>query len=345
VNLIGQSVDRPPVERYETSSGIQIFRLPLEVFPGYFAYGHVVCKGDLSILIDVGSGFGRSHEDLLAGFDKIRKDYDIPIDLSSVDDIVITHGHIDHFGGTGLVRQIAPNARIGIHELARPVLTNYDERLILTSQKLSAFLKRSGIPEDRMQQLLDMHMIGKHSFKSVQVDFVLNDDDTYWDCCRVIHVPGHEPGLIMLLFDDILLTSDHVLPKTSVALAPESIMPYTGVGHYLDSLEKASKVRGVRIALGGHEEMMPDYYEVVERVRYQTNHKIDRVLDLCAEPRTVHDLALEVYGRLDGYSALLKLEQTGARVEYLNQRGLLTVSNLDELQSDGGVIRYVKVKP
>jgi glyoxylase-like metal-dependent hydrolase (beta-lactamase superfamily II) len=332
------------VERHSASNGAVIFRLPLEVFAGYIAYAHLIVHNNRFYLVDVGSGFGTSFKDLLAGLDAINTEFGITVSMSDLDMIIITHGHIDHFGGLTQAKDAAPQAKVAIHELDRPVLINYDERVLVTSKGMADFLQRGGVPEDHQKRLMDMYMLGKRAFKSVPVDLTLGDGDMIDDLFQVIHVPGHTPGLMMLQVDDVLLTADHLLPGTSVALAPESLMPYTGVGHYLDSLQKAMKVAGVRLALGGHEWAMENYYEVAGKTHKSSLEKIAKVLDVCVQPRTLYELASEIYGAMDGYSELLKLEQTGARIEYLNQRGLVMIENLDDLEHETSpVLRYGRV--
>lgn len=332
------------VEHFETTSGIRIFRLPVEVFAQYYAYAHLVVRGDAMTLIDVGSGFGNSFDDLKAGLNSVSADYGISAELAGLKNILITHGHVDHFGGLMQVKEAAPNATVAIHELDRPVLINYDERVVVSSKGLRDFLQRGGVPDDRLARLMDMYMMGKRAFKSVPVDVTLHDGDVFDSVFEIIHVPGHTPGLVMVKIDDILITSDHILPGTSVALAPESLMPYCGTGHYLESLEKAQKVDGVRVALGGHEWAMDAYYDVAQKTYESTQEKVERVLAACSEPRTIYELAIMMYGDLDGYSELLKLEQTGARIEYLNQRGLVMIDNLDDLERDESpVLRYMRV--
>ncbi len=336
--------DKPTLQRYETSSGAQIFRLPLEVFSAYYAFAHLIVTDSACILIDVGSGFGASHGDLLAGFEQVRREFSLPVAIDELDRIVITHGHVDHFGGLTQAKAASPNAKVSVHELDRAVLINYDERVLVTSKGMTDFLQRSGVPADRRKRLMDMYMLGKRAFKSVQVDQTLRDGDVVDGVLRVYHVPGHTPGLMMLQIDDVLLTADHILPHTSVALAPESLMPYTGVGHYLESLKKAIDVQNVRIALGGHEEAMESFHEVAQRTYQLSLEKIDRLLDHCREPHTIYELTCRIYGDMDGYGELLKLTQTGARIEYLNQRGLVMIENLDALElEESPVLRYQAV--
>src|SRR5688572_2271124 len=186
------------IEHYETSSGVRIFRLPVEVFAQYYAYAHLVLHDNTFTLIDVGSGFGNSFEDLKAGLASVSQDYGIRAELASLKNIIITHGHVDHFGGLMQVKDAAPDALVAIHELDRPVLINYDERVVVSSKGLRDFLQRGGVPDDRRARLMDMYMMGKRTFKSVPVDVTLHDDDRFDDIFKIIHVPGHTPGLVMV---------------------------------------------------------------------------------------------------------------------------------------------------
>ncbi|HEC23615.1 MAG TPA: MBL fold metallo-hydrolase [Chloroflexi bacterium] len=336
--------DLPEVERFESSNGAQIFRLPMRVFPRYIAYAHLVVHDGRLTLVDVGSGLGESHADLLRGLEAVRTEYNLPATLEALDRIIITHGHIDHFGGLRYVREHAAQAGVAVHELARPVLIRHAERVLVTGKGMEDFLRRAGVPEDHRDRLLAMFMFGKRAFPPVRVDRTLRDGDLLDDTFRVIHVPGHAPGLVMLQIGDVLLTADHILPGTSVALAPESLMPYTGLSHYIESLEKAERVEGVRLALGGHEWPVRDYYAVARRTREAALEKIERVLDCCDQPRTIYEIARLIYDTLEGYIELLKLEQTGARIEYLNQRGLVIVDNLEALEQEHSpALRYRRV--
>ncbi len=55
------------VERFESRAGARVYRLPLEVFPGFWGYAHLVLADGFSALVDSGSGFGKSNDDLDAG--------------------------------------------------------------------------------------------------------------------------------------------------------------------------------------------------------------------------------------------------------------------------------------
>ena len=45
-------MDSPPqVRKFETSSGAEIYRLPLEAFPNFWTYAYLVFAGDMRVLI------------------------------------------------------------------------------------------------------------------------------------------------------------------------------------------------------------------------------------------------------------------------------------------------------
>jgi len=60
------------------------------------------------------------------------------------------------------------------------------------------------------------------------------------------------------------------------------------------------------------------------------------------QPRTIAEVSQFLFGEVHGYNILLALEETGAHVEYLYQRGLLEIANLDDLENTHQVvpIRY-----
>ena len=78
---------------FETSSRVQIHRIPLQAFPKFWAYVYVIRMDGANILIDCGSGTEVCHEDLMKG---LRQAGLGPSDLSH---ILLTHAHIDHYGG------------------------------------------------------------------------------------------------------------------------------------------------------------------------------------------------------------------------------------------------------
>ena len=331
------------VTRYETANGARIYRIPAHVFPSFVANIYVVIAGAYAALIDTGSGLGESDTHLCAGMDALREDWGERLTWADLTRIVITHGHIDHYGGLSAVRERS-SAPIAVHELDRRVLINHEERLALTSRAVSSFLWRAGVSEHNHASLMGLYGWSKGLFRSVEVEKTLHDGDLLDDLFLVHHTPGHCPGQVCLQLDDVLLSADHVLAVTSPHMAPESITPATGLDHYLQSLRKIAAVPGIRLALGGHEQPIEDMYGRVAQIEASHRRKLDRILAACDVPRTISELSTVIYSHVQGYHTLLAIEEIGAHIEYLDQRGELAIDNLDDVAGDERVApRYRRI--
>lgn len=320
------------IETYTTGSGIPIYRIPIEVFPDFIGYAHLIVLDELHILVDVGSAMPQSHQDLQNNFATLRDTFNLDVTLDTLDLIIISHGHIDHFSGLTPLREEI-KAPIAVHELDRRILTNFEERVIVVSKEVELFLERAGVDAELRERLREMYLFAKTLIKSVPNTRTLSDGDVLFDQIEVIHTPGHCPGQVCLRIDDILLSADHILSRTTPHLAPERITAYTGLGHYLAALDNIAALDGIRLTLGGHEEPITDLQGRIDDIKASHERKLGHFLELCKEPRTIADLSIGHYGRREGYDILLALEEAGAHVEYLYERGHLAITNLDEVEA------------
>jgi len=332
----------PPVARFESSSNVRIYRVSCRAFPGLVTHVYLLLGAGPVTLVDTGSGFGESTADLFAGLESVRRDFGESAGPDAIERILITHGHHDHFGGLVQFRGRV-TARVGIHPLDRWVLTSYEERLIVATHGIRAFLQRAGCPRSKEETLVGRYLSTKKDVRSQQVDFLLEDGGTL-DALEFIHVPGHCPGQVCIRVGDILLTADHVLPRTTPHQSPESITASTGLRHYLESLEKIGRLEGIRLCLGGHEEPFGDLADRTAAIRRDHERKLERIRALvkAAGTITMDELSGQMYPKVEGWHELLAIEEVGAHVEYLYERGELGVANVAELE-DGvnPVLRFV----
>jgi glyoxylase-like metal-dependent hydrolase (beta-lactamase superfamily II) len=319
--------------RFVSSTGVRVYRIPCEVIPDLSARVHLLLGAGPPTLVDTGSGLGPSTRHILAGLETVRTEFGEPIGLADVRRILLSHGHVDHVGGLPELRE-GTGAAIGIHELDCRMVTAHHERSVLGARRLARFLDQAGVEPARRETLLRAYGLVKKDLPKIPVDFVLEDNGEL-DGLRLIHTPGHSPGHVCILAGDILLSGDHVLSQTIPQQWPESLNPYTGLGHYLDSLDKVRRLEGVRLTLGGHEAPIEDLAARVDEIRRLQLRRLDRVLAIlrASGPLSINQLAQQMYPKADSYHGLLAIQDAAARVEYLHLRGRLVVANLDEAEA------------
>ncbi len=341
------------VTRFATRGEATIYMMTAETFPDHINNLYLVIErtaarsgGRTLTLFDAGSQFNQSLLDLTRAREVLDVVYGPRGDgaiLSEVRDVVISHGHIDHFGG---VRDWqAQGARVHVHPFDLRVLTRFDERVVEAGVHLRGFLREAGCAPEVTRDLLAMNLFAKRAFQSVPVDRELADGEAVngW---QVTHVPGHCPGQVMLTVDHVLLTADHLLSRITPHQSPESITPWTGLDHYLLSLGKTAALlqeQHIDLCLGGHEKPMHDPMARVEEIARFHKGRLTIVRDLCQEEQTISQIALAMFGSRPDYGQLLALEETAAHVEYLVKRGRLAIANIDDLiHGENRAIRYQK---
>jgi glyoxylase-like metal-dependent hydrolase (beta-lactamase superfamily II) len=336
-------MDLQEIREFRTSSGAEIYQLPLLAFPGLSGYAYLVFVGEYRVMIDTGSGIGQSNRHLEDGFRGVAKvlrdkgrSSSTDFGFSDLTHILVTHGHIDHIGGLTHIRPLT-NAKIGIHELDKRILTNYEERLVVVARRLSQYLVEAGVPRGLQVELLAMYKMAKSLFYSIPVDFTYEAKGMQLGPFEMLHVPGHCAGHVVIRLEDILFSGDHILDDTSPHQAPEHLTLSTGLDHYLKSLDDIEKwASGIRLTLGGHKEPINDLPKRILEIRELHRDRLDTVLKLLEKPHTTFEVSQALFGEVHGYNKLLAVEEAGAHVEYLYQRGQLEIANLSEYEKGDG---------
>ena len=321
------------IHQYETSIGSKIFQLPLNAFPGFWVYAYVVLVDDYKVLIDTGSNFHESNQNLEDGFKQIGEMNGNSLGFEDLTHIFVTHGHIDHFAGLAYIRPRS-TAKAGVHELDLRNLTNYEERLVVVARRLRGFLMESGVSQTRIEQLLDMYMMPKALFKSVEVDFTFEEVGMKVGPFEFIHVPGHCAGAVVIRLHDVLFTGDHVLSDITPTQSPERLTLNTGLGHYTNSLKMLrDRSEGVNLSLGSHKDPITDLRGRIDEILASHVERLEKIHAMLDQPMTVSEVSKALFGKTEGYNVLLALQEAGAHIEYLYQRGMLSIMNLSEIQS------------
>jgi glyoxylase-like metal-dependent hydrolase (beta-lactamase superfamily II) len=328
---------KPAFTEFETSSGARIHRIPLEVFPNFWAHVYLVQTDEYHVLIDCGSGTETSHANLLNGLQQAG------LQPSQLTHILLTHAHIDHYGGLSQLKPIV-QAKIGVHDLDLQTVSYHEARLALIGCRLASFLADAGLAEETCQQLLSIYRFTKAIYRSVPVDFTYEAVDMRLGPFEMVHLPGHCPGHVAIRLEDVVFCGDMVVEGVTPHLSPESINPYNGLDHYLESLVHFRRwARDARLILNGHDDVITDLPERIEATRQNLTRRMSKALDALGKPLTIAEISQAVYGEMGGYNALLIIEKTGAYVEYLYEHGRIEITNPEEVEQ-GRPARYRRLR-
>jgi glyoxylase-like metal-dependent hydrolase (beta-lactamase superfamily II) len=311
---------------FQPSSGATIHRLPLEAFPNFWAYAYLVQKEGNHYLIDCGSGTDASHKNLLDGLQQAGVQ---PSDLTH---ILLTHAHIDHFGGLTKLRPLT-HAKIGCHELDVQTVAHHESQSALISRRLASFLADAGLAQETRDPLLNIYRFMKTMYQSVPVDFTYQAIDMRLDSFQMIHLPGHCAGHVAIRLEDVIFCGDMVVEGVTPHFSPESINPYGGLDHYLESLVILQQwSKGAHLFLNGHDEAITDLPYRIEATHQNLIRRMSKAVKALSDPLTIAEICTAIYGETGGYNQLLVIEKTGAYVEYFYEHGLIEITNPDEVE-------------
>jgi len=63
------------IRAFRSSSGVRIYHIPLNLFPIFSGYVHLVFTNSMIALIDVSSGFGDGNDRIETGLAELRSEY------------------------------------------------------------------------------------------------------------------------------------------------------------------------------------------------------------------------------------------------------------------------------
>jgi glyoxylase-like metal-dependent hydrolase (beta-lactamase superfamily II) len=252
------------------------------------------------------------------------------VDLGRVSRIIVSHGHLDHFGNAARFAE-ATGARVFIHpwDLAKVV---GEARYVDLVAKNREYFGRLGVPPAVLEEVLAVASRGP--------------DPRYLDRRRVepladgqvfqfrhvegviLHAPGHTPGLTCLHLpaQRMLLADDHLLARVSpnpfLDLSHgtgegkfRSLVRYVESARRVYALDLDCVIPGHGEAFRGHRELLDglfDFYAVrqqrlLERVRLG--------------PVTAYQLLDVIFPRRDAARFILMLSEVLANLEVLEADG------------------------
>jgi glyoxylase-like metal-dependent hydrolase (beta-lactamase superfamily II) len=321
--------------------GVSRFEIPTP-----FPVGAVNCyliEGSPLTLIDTGPNTPKS----LAAIQ--RELQAISYDMSEIEQILLTHGHIDHIGlVANFVKERAYThdtpTEVWIHEKDAETLLDYERYVEHYMSSIMKLVTASGVPTNETIMLVQggrielFKSIGEsvptvHSFRDgASFKTGIGEVSSFW-------VPGHSPGSVCFVCEkpQVIFSGDHILGDIS---SNPSISfdnsEKIGMMTYFDSLERFSSKDGY-IALPGHREPILDIDSRIRSLRSEYDDKLIRAADsLTNSPQTIYEISRIVYGDYQVSSLVLAL------AESYDLLRILEVKHQAKLIDHNGVIHVIK---
>ena len=319
--------------------GIRIFRIAVESFPDHVTNVYLILDNEAS-LVDVGFDGEKARADLERGFDIISQDFKEDVGLEDISNIIITHGHGDHFGMLAYKR--LKGKRVYIHQLDSRIIKDYPGENLIWRKYAEERAREAGCD-------LNLEEIPSYPLDIQAADYQLielSDERQLINGYEVYYTPGHTPGHICLRVGPILLLGDHMLSLTTPHQTPKRGWQGAGLRTYLDSLMKVAESEA-QLGLAAHEDTIYPIRRRAEEIATFHHQRLEELVELCQEENNLYQLTNEYYQRhpeliqascieaLIIDDKMLALEEIEAHVEYLLESDRMMVTGVDD-----GVIRY-----
>lgn len=270
------------------------------------------------------------------------------IDLKRISRIVVSHGHLDHFGNAQQLSEES-GARVFVHEADAAKIRGEQRYSAELVKHRSYYEKQTGVPGEVLEEISLKRAQSRENTRYVEesrIGFV-NDGDVlhfkHFDAI-VKHLPGHTPGLICLHAEAkrIFFADDHVLARVSPNPVLDlsqgegetkfrALVSYMRGATWVRNLDLDAVLPGHGPAFIGHRELLDGLFAFY--VRRQT-----KLLDALTEPKSVFELLPAIFPRRDHARLMLMISEVLANLEVMEER-----HDVRRVTSADGVTRYTRV--
>ncbi len=254
----------------------------------------------------------------------------------SLETIVLTHAHPDHYGLAGPVREWS-GARVAIHQAEEALARRFVDRWPEDREEAGDAFARLGVPAQVTPAFLRASDAIHGFYAAFHPDIVLTGErgplpgGGGWEW---IHTPGHSPGHITVYHPQrrILITGDHVLPRISPNIGAD-LYASEPLSDYLASL-RALRGLPVDLVLPSHGE---PFAGLAARIDVLLAHHDERNAEILAflagGAKTVFEVARGVFGDLPPENLLHAVREGLAHLRYLERHGRVTSADDGAVES------------
>jgi glyoxylase-like metal-dependent hydrolase (beta-lactamase superfamily II) len=246
--------------------------------------------------------------------------------------LIITHGHIDHFGLAATVAA-ASGAEVCAHPLEVPKMTA-DRAFV---EPLRTVIAEAGFAPAIGETVIDTFRSFRRQIDTIRPTRLVNDGDRLdldGGTLEVLHTPGHGQGHICLRWDDSLIAGDLLLEEIS----PNPVIEFDTEGRrlrmlpaYLRSLRRVAALAPA-IAYPGHGEPITTPVARVHEILDHHEARKNRLAEMLARRSwTLRELAEAWYPNLGLFNLFLVLSEVIGHLDLLEDEGRVVIERRDDV--------------
>ncbi len=307
--------------------------------PTPFAVGSMNCyliEGSPLTLIDTGPYSEDALSVLTENLNEIGHQF------ADIDQIILTHGHLDHSGLASSIRDSRDEgmANVFIHEADVQYVKDFESYIKTRIDSYLRLIWENGVPSSFKKFITKERYVGYFSrySKSCSDIITITDDSVFstgLGMLELIWTPGHSRGSCCYYLKDkkVVFTGDHVIGDISSNPSLDFDNPSTiSMLSYFDSLTKLDKF-GEYIALPGHRTPIWNLSKRIEELRIDYEEKFERLRGfLSDDAQSIYSLSRKMYGEYDVDSLVLALAETLDLVRILEMQSLAEILYIDEIR-------------
>jgi glyoxylase-like metal-dependent hydrolase (beta-lactamase superfamily II) len=280
------------------------------------------------LLFDSGLGSPEAEAAMEAGLRRLGRS---PADVRR---IVVSHGHIDHYGGARtLLEKAGHEITVEAHPRDIPKMAEGFPAWREQMHIYGAFFWKLGVPMEAMVAASSQVENGFARARRIPRVTPLDLSAPLrmrWVTLEPMHMPGHTPGLLCLydrehrifLSDDHLL--EHVSPNPLIELGPDGEEGWRPLLAYVESVARLRALE-VDLVLPGHAEPFADHRKVIDALLDFYRKRQERIRDeLAAGPLSGWDVTRRLFPRAPDKALFLTLSEALANLEVLEASGEVT---------------------
>lgn len=319
-------------------AGLGIHRIPLPIpFPqaGGPVNVYLLEEEDGGLLLfDAGLGSPEAQAALEAGFARLGRRFD------EVRRIVVSHGHVDHYGAARFVQERhGGEVPVHAHPADAPKIGEAGWRWKDRQVQYGTYLAKLGVPVETLLLIAREGEKGYGLARRVPEVRPLVGGETLRTrhlTLRVLHMPGHTPGLLCLHDEErrIFLSADHLLEKIS----PNPLIELGPAGEegwfkpLLAYVESVGRMRALDLdlVLPGHGPPFSGHRAVIDRLLPFYGERQGRIRSILDEgAKTPYELSRTLFPSARPGDLFLTMSETIGNLEAMEARGTATRDLVD----------------